>query len=227
MHTDGKDNRRGFPGLGRLRQFSGWSRSRIRALTRDPLMRDHEDTLRRLLRGNFKGLSSAERSDKVEQIIGASAMAAMAMASAPVPFLELPVQMAMVRAIAKVHGVERPGAKVLWELAGALGGGLFFRQVMRLVPIFGPLPHLSRIYGATFALGRVASVYFSREGEREPEKLRRLFSETAAESTRQQSRRLQDGELESQLRYLDDLRARSVISDEEYRRKRDQLLALT
>ena len=224
MFANGK---REWARLAGLRRIKAWSDARLRALTQDPLLRDYEDTVRRLLKGSFQDLSPAVRREKVEQIIGLSAMAAMATASAPIPFLELPVQLAMVRAIAKVNGVEKPGKKVLWELAGALGGGLFFRQVMRMLPFIGPLPYLSRIYGATWALGRVAHIYFDQDGPPgEPERLRTLYERTAAERTREQSERLQRGDLEAQLRYLDDLLARTVISEAEYRKKRDELLAL-
>jgi uncharacterized protein (DUF697 family) len=223
MFADGRGDRRRFPGAERLKSWLG---GRYRALISDPLLRDYEDTLRRLLKGSFRDLSAPQKQERVEQIIATAALASMAMASAPLPLLELPVQVAMVRAIAKVHGRERPGRKVLWQLGGALGGGLFFRQVMRMLPLVGPLPQLSRIYGATWALGRVAHVYFAEAPGTDPAGLRRLFEETAAARTAEQSARLRRGDLEAQLRYLDDLRAREIISVAEHRRKRDELLAL-
>lgn len=218
---------------------------RVRRFLDDPLLRDYEDTLRRLVRGDFADLTLQERREKVEQVLRASAGAAMATGSAPVPFLELPVQWAMVRAIARIHGVKRPGKALLWELVGALGGGLFLRQVMRLLPLGGALPHLSRIYGATWALGRVAEAYFERgaiaagrgshlaiddELHSDDEAVRNaalqnLFRNTAEDRTRDQSRRFNQGDLEARLHELDDLRNRSVLTHDEYRRKRAQLIA--
>ena len=50
---------------------------------------EYEDTLRRLLRGTFEDLSEAERHERTEQIIRASALAAMAPGAAPRPPLEM------------------------------------------------------------------------------------------------------------------------------------------
>ena len=221
MFADGGGNRGGLSGLGRLRRWAG---DRLRGLGREPVSRDYEDTLRRLLKGEFEDLSPEARREKVEQVISLSAMAAMATAAAPVPFLELPVQLAMVRTIARINGVKSPGRKLLWELVGTLGGGLVMRQIMRMVPLVGALPYLSRIYGATWALGRVAHVYFSGEAPESKEELRRMFEETAGKTSAEQSERMRRGDLEAQLRYMDDLLERNVITREEHRRKREELL---
>jgi len=223
MRNDGREDRGRVSRLGRA--VGAWGRQHLRPLLREALWHDFDDTLRRLLRGNFADLTEADRRDRVEQIIGLSAMAAMAMAATPVPFMELPVQAAMVRAIARVHGQDKSGREVLMELAAALGGGMVFRQVMRLLPLVGPLPFLSRIYGATYALGRVAQVYYAAGLAPGSGELRQLFEDTAREETVMQSRRLDRDEVASTLRYLDELRARAVISEREYRRKRDEVLA--
>jgi uncharacterized protein (DUF697 family) len=222
MRDHGPGDWRGVSRLGRLKT---WGQAHLRPLLREALLQDFRDTLRRLLRGNFADLSESERRERVEQIIGLSAMAAMAVAATPVPFLELPVQAAMVRAIARVHGYDRSGRQVLFELGAALGGALVLRQVFRLLPLVGPLPFLSRIYGATYALGRVAHVYYAAGLEPRPEELRRLFETTAADQTRSEARALEREEVASTLRFLDELRARAVITEQEYRRKRDEVLA--
>ena len=221
MFADGGGNRGGLSGLGRLRRWAG---DRLRGLGREPVFRDYEDTLRRLLKGEFEDLSPEARREKVEQVISLSAMAAMATAAAPVPFLELPVQLAMVRTIARINGVKSPGRKLLWELVGTLGGGLVMRQIMRMVPVVGALPYLSRIHGATWALGRVAHVYYSGEVPKNKEELRRMFEEIVSKTSAEQSERMRRGDLEAQLRYMDDLLERNVITREEHRRKREELL---
>ena len=187
---------------------------------------EYEDTLRRLLRGTFEDLSEAERRERTEQIIRASALAAMALGATPVPLLEMPVLAAMVRAIAKVHGVEQGGAKGLIQLGASLGGGIFLRQVMRLIPFAGPLPHLSRIYGATYALGRTAQIYFARGAPLREEELRREFEATLAAKTEEQASRMKAGRFEARLEELRRLRAKGLLSEEEYREKRGALLAL-
>jgi uncharacterized protein (DUF697 family) len=219
------DEHRDRRGVSRLERLKDWGQAHLRPLLREALWQDFDDTLRRLLRGDFADLSEGERRDRVEQIIGLSAMAAMAMAATPVPFLELPVQAAMVRAIARVHGHDKSGRQVLWELGAALGGAVVLRQVFRLLPLVGPLPFLSRIYGATAALGRVAHLYYAAEGAPQRTELKALFERTARSETLLESRRLSRPDVESTLRWLDDLRARAVITEAEYRRKRDEVLA--
>ena len=187
---------------------------------------EYEDTLRRLLRGTFEDLSEAERRERTEQIIRASALAAMALGATPVPLLEMPVLAAMVRAIAKVYGVEPRGRKGLIQLGASLGGGIFFRQVMRLIPFAGPLPHLSRIYGATYALGRTAQIYFAREAPLREEELRREFEATLAAKTEEQATRMKAGNFEARLEELRRRRAKGLISEEEYQEKRGALLTL-
>jgi uncharacterized protein (DUF697 family) len=222
MHAHGQGNRGRLSRLGRLK---GWSQSHLRPLLREALWQDFDDTLRRLLRGDFADLSDGERRDRVEQIVGLSSMAAMAMAATPVPFLELPVQAAMVRAIARVNGHDKSGREALWELCAALGGGLVLRQALRLLPLVGPLPFLSRIYGATYALGRAAHLFYASGRQAQPDELRRVFDDTARDRTREESGRLSGEQVASTLRTLDELRARAVITEAEYRRKRDEVLA--
>ena len=91
-------------------------------------LKAYEDTLKRLLKGDFAELPPGERKAKTEQIIKTSAMAAMALGATPVPLLEMPVMAAMVRAIGKVYGVNSIGKKAMLEIAAAMGGGLVMRQ---------------------------------------------------------------------------------------------------
>ncbi len=222
MRDHGAGDWRRVSRLGRLRE---WSQAHLRPLFREALLQDFDDTLRRLLRGGFADLSDAERRERVEQISGLSALAAMAMAATPVPFLELPVQAAMVRAIARVHGHDKSGREALWELGAALGGGLVLRQVFRLLPLVGPLPFLSRIYGATYALGRVAHAFYCAGQAPQPEALRRLYEDTARAQAHAESEHLARSDVATTLRTLKELHAHALLSEGEYRRKRDEVLA--
>lgn len=188
-------------------------------------LRPYEDTLRRLLKGDFAGLPPEARREKTDQIIKASAMAAMAMGAVPVPLLEMPVLAAMVRAIGKVHGVESPGKKVMLEIAAAVGGGMVLRQAMRLVPFVGGLAGASGIYANTWAVGRVAEFYFSRGQSASGEEMRRVFRETMEEKSHEGEQRADPADLERRLRALDDLRKKNLIDEQEYREKKRALLA--
>ncbi len=231
MQPDGHGGRRRFPQLGRLTRagsardalqgLRGWAGRHLGPLLQDLLWRDYQDTLRRLLREGFDDLSPAERARRADDIVDLSAKAAMAMSAAPVPFLELPVQVAMVRAIARVYGNQRTGPALLREVLAALGGGIAVRQLLRLLPIVGRVSHLSRAYGATWALGRTAQVYFSTGQIPDREHLRSVFRDTVRERTQAPATQA----LEARLQTLDDLHRRGTITDAEYRRRRRELLA--
>ncbi len=189
-------------------------------------MTDYEDTLRRLLKGNFADLSPQERQERSDQIIRLSATAAMALGAAPLPFLELPVLVTMVRAIGKVYGVESTGKKALLQLLVSLGGGILLRQGLRLLPFGGSLPFLSRIYGATYALGKATQLYFSRGEPLPKEDMRRVFQETLKAKTEEQAGHMESVDFEGRLRTLESLKDKNLISEQEYRERRGALLAM-
>ena len=187
--------------------------------------RSYEDTLKRLLRGNFADLAPAERAAKVDEIIQGAALAATALAAAPVPLLEMPVLAAMVRAIGKVYGVERTAKKALLELGAALGSALVLRQGLRLIPVVGGMAGASQTYGATWALGRAAQLYFSAAGKTPKAEMRRVFRETMENKSRDQAEHMEASGLEEKFRTLEKLRGERLITEAEYHRKRAELLA--
>lgn len=189
-------------------------------------LRAHEDTLRRLVTGNFDDLSIEARRQRVEEIIRLSATAALGLAAAPVPFLEVPVQAAMVRSIAKVYGATASGRKVMLQLGAAMGGGLVLRQLLRLVPFAGSASLMSRVYGATWALGRVAALYYEQEGGVSRESMRAEFDETMTAKQAESEQRLSAVEFERRLGETRELRDKGLITDAEFATKRDELLAM-
>ncbi|MDH4248740.1 MAG: SHOCT domain-containing protein [Deltaproteobacteria bacterium] len=195
-----------------------------RRLHSDLALREHQDTLRRLLSGDFSGLTPQQRQHRVEQIISASAMAAMGLAVVPIPFLELPVLAAMVQAIARVHGVKAPARRVLWRLLASLGGGLALRQGLRFIPLAGSLPLVSRVYGTTWALGHTANILYASEAALPREALRRQFEETLNSRTATQARRMAETDFPRRFQELAKLRSAGLITEEEFQRKRRELL---
>ncbi len=119
-----------------------------------------ENTLRRLVRGDFDDLPDAERQERVFLVIGLCADAATGLAAMPVPFLELPVHAAMVGAIGKIHGHTPFDRKGLKRILASIGGGMALRQLTRLAPFFGRIPFAARVHGATWTLGLAAQTYF-------------------------------------------------------------------
>jgi len=246
MSSDAGEPGRGFSAFERL---TAWAVPRLRALMGDEAVKAHRDTVERLLGGDFRDLPSEERARRVEEIIQVSASAAVGMASLPLPFLDLPVLVAMVGAIGKVHGLEIADRQLYTQVLATLGGGLMLRQLLRAVP-FGGTVYVAQIYGATCALGRVAQTYCTEKKLPDAAELQRLFQETlarkAAEHLARQEAALKAaaagspdsrapasgkvagtkaGTAKDRLLELQRLKEHRLITEQEYQRKREQILA--
>jgi uncharacterized protein (DUF697 family) len=151
------------------------------------------------------------------------------MAATPVPLLELPVQAAMVRAVAKVHGVEGNARPLLPRLAAALGLGFMIHEGLRWILFGGGISRLSRVYGATWALGQAADLYFARAARTQalpdPARARRAFEETSRRKSREQAGRLEEGDVLGRLKALKTERETERIGEAEYRSRLEELLS--
>lgn len=175
--------------IGRLRNLA--LPAHLRAL-----VSEHENTLRRLLRGGFDDLTLDERRTRAELVIRISARASVALAGAPIPFLELPVHAAMVGAIGKIYGKDMSGSKILLQLAASMGGGLAVRQLLRLIPVGGSLSMLARVHAATWALGKAAQLYFEQRSGEPGGFERGDFGHSGLERLPIEHRNIENGELQ-------------------------------
>jgi uncharacterized protein (DUF697 family) len=194
---------------------------------RAEVLRAYRDTLQRLISGDFRDLSDEQRRATVDQIIQMAAAAATVLGAAPVPALDLPVQAVMVRAVAKVHGLEGSERQLLWRMAAALGLGFMLRQGLRLVPWVGAATHLGRVYGSTWALGQAADFYFARlaRGRTVSEsETRRIFVQARRAKEREQVKRLGAGDIVQRLSAMRADREAGRISDGEFFERLDGIL---
>jgi len=189
----------------------------------------YRDTLGRLVRGGFSDLTIEERRETVDRIVQIGATAAMVLAAMPVPFLDLPVHAAMVRAVAKVHGVTGSERQLLWRLAAALGLGFTIREALRFVPWAGGLTRLSRAYGAAWALGQAADIYFEHvaRANAPPDagQARRIFAETRLRKADEQAAHLQAHSVIERLRGLKSDWDAGRIDEAVFRERVEALLA--
>jgi uncharacterized protein (DUF697 family) len=232
MSADEGERRGGLPGFGKL---TAWVAPKLGRLLGGEGLKSYQDTLQRLLSGDFKSLEPAERERRANDIIQASANATVGMAALPVPFLDLPVLVTMVGAIGKVYGLDIKDRQLYAQVLATLGGGLMLRQLLRAIPFGGTL-YASQVYGATWALGRVAQRYSATRMVSAPDELHRLFDETLARKAAEhqaeqtsapgpQSRHSAPKDTERRLMELQGLRERGLITDEEFAVKRGQILA--
>lgn len=185
---------------------------------------NYEETIQKLISGDFDDATPEERDKVIEQIIHASALAASILAVAPVPFIEMPIQVTMVRAIGKVYGYTLD-KKVIYEILSSIGGSIVLRQLVRFIPGVGAIANLSKVYGTTWAMGIAADYYFRQNREVVKEELMRMFKMTQKEKTLEKEKEMEKNRIPERLQTLWELFQKNLITPEEYRKKREEILS--
>lgn len=184
---------------------------------------EYTSLIQRLVSGNFSQVTQAERDKTVMAIIHASAVTATAISMIPVPMVETPVQIVMVRAIGKVYEQELD-EKIVVEILSILGGNFALRQLMRFIPYVGFLVNISRVYGTTWAMGAAAEYYFKHDREVEKEELMKVFKTVLKQKTQEKEKDMKDRHTPERLQELKNLLDKKLISQEEYDHKREAIL---
>ena len=184
---------------------------------------EYTSLIQRLVSGNFAQVTQAERDKTVMAVIHASAVASTALSMIPLPMVETPVQIVMVRAIGKVYEQELD-EKIVVEILSILGGNFALRQLMRFIPYVGFLVNISRVYGTTWAMGAAAEYYFKHDREVEKEELMRVFKTVLKQKTQEKEKDMKDRHTPERLQELKSLLDKKFISQEEYDRKREAIL---
>ena len=184
---------------------------------------EYKSLIQRLISGNFAQATQQERDKTVMAIIHASAVTSTALSIIPVPMVETPVQITMVRAIGKVYEQDLD-EKVVLEILSVVGGNYLLRQLLRLIPYVGWAINLSRVYGATWAMGAAAEYYFKHDREVEKEELMKVFKTVLKQKTQEKEKERTDRRVIERLEELKSLLDKKLISQEEYDRKREVII---
>ena len=184
---------------------------------------EYKSLIQRLISGNFGQATQQERDKTVMAIIHASAVTSTALSIIPVPMVETPVQITMVRAIGKVYEQDLD-EKVVLEILSVVGGNYLLRQLLRLIPYVGWAVNLSRVYGATWAMGASAEYYFKHDREVEKEELMKVFKTVLKQKTQEKEKDMTDRRVVERLEELKGLLDKKLITQEEYDRKREAII---
>ena len=185
---------------------------------------EYKDLIQRLVSGDFSQASQQERDGTITKIIHASAVTSTLVSIIPLPLIETPIQITMVRSIGKVYEQDLD-EKVVLEVMSVIGGNVLLRQLMRLIPYVGFVVNLSRVYGTTWALGAAAEYYFKHDREVEKEELMRVFKTVLKQKTREKEEEMTERHTEERLEELKKLLDKELISQEEYDKKREVIIA--
>jgi uncharacterized protein (DUF697 family) len=185
---------------------------------------EYKELIQKLVSGDFSQVTQEERDNTVSRIIHASAVTSALVSIIPVPLIETPIQITMVRSIGKVYEQELD-EKVVLEIMSVIGGNVLLRQLIKLIPYVGFVVNVSRVYGTTWALGAVAEYYFKHDREVEKEELMRIFKSVLKQKTREKENEMQQKHTEERLEELKSLLDKQLITQEEYDKKREAIIA--
>jgi len=185
---------------------------------------EYKELIQKLVSGDFSQVTQEERDNTVSRIIHASAVTSALVSIIPVPLIETPIQITMVRSIGKVYEQELD-EKVVLEIMSVIGGNVLLRQLIKLIPYVGFVVNVSRVYGTTWALGAVAEYYFKHDREVEKEELMRIFKSVLKQKTREKENEMQQKHTEERLEELKSLLDKQLITQEEYDKKREVIIA--
>lgn len=196
-------------------------------------MASYQETLDRILRGDFADASDEEKRETCAQVKKVCSVAAAAVAFQPFPLVDLafisPIQIAMVQGIARVHG-HRLDKRAVLEILGTFGASILAQNAImaaaKLVPFAGWLIAMSMAYALTFAIGEVSEHYFRSDRGADPEELKAMFKRVYRDKkAEKEAQHRSDDRLKDKLEQLKEARQADLLTEEEFERKKEELLA--
>jgi uncharacterized protein (DUF697 family) len=192
----------------------------------------YTETLKRVMEGDFKDASDQDRAHAIKEVIEVCSIAAGAVAVQPIPLVDIalisPIQIALVQAIGRVHGVKLDSKSVL-EILSTLGASLVAQNVImaaaKLIPFLGWLVGISMAYALTYAIGEVSDLYFRTGRGISSEELRAKF-ESVYKAKRAEKEAANKGNetLKSKLEQLKEAYGSGLLTEEEFHKKKEELL---
>jgi uncharacterized protein (DUF697 family) len=192
----------------------------------------YAETINRVMLGDFAGATEDEKARAAKELIQVCSVAASAVTIQPIPFLDTallaPIQIGMVQGIGKVHGYKLDQKSIL-EILSTFGASIVAQNVMmaaaKFVPFFGWVVTLSMAYALTYAIGEVSSFYFKNGRGASQAELKTMFERVYKEkkAEKEESNR-KNASLKDRLAELKEAKASGLLTDEEFERKKEDLL---
>jgi len=195
-------------------------------------MASYSETINRVLSGDFKNATNAEKQAATKEIIQVCSVAASACAFQPIPFIDTilisPIQIVMVQAIGKIHGFELNKKSVL-EILSTFGASILAQNIMmaaaKFVPFLGWVVAVSMAYALTYAIGEVADHYFKNGRGVDSEELRDIFKASYKKKKEEkESQNKNTGTIKEKLQAITDAYKSELITEEEYQAKKEDIL---
>jgi uncharacterized protein (DUF697 family) len=134
----------------------------------------------------------------------------------------------MVQAIGQVHG-HKLDTKSVVEMLATFGGAIVTRSiigsVVKIVPVFGWAASASMAYAMTYAIGEVSHSYFRSGRGMSATQLQSMFRTVydAKRAEKAESAKANES-LKDKLRQLTDAYESGLLTEDEYRKKKEDVL---
>jgi uncharacterized protein (DUF697 family) len=190
------------------------------------------ETIARVMHGNFEHATDAEKLAAVRDVTVVCSVGAAAVTVQPVPLLDIallaPIHVGMVQAIGQVHG-HKLDAKSVVEMLATFGGTLVTRSILgsvvKVIPVFGWAASASMAYAMTYAIGEVSHCYFASGRGLSSSQLRTMFRSVYDAKRAEKADAAKANEtLKDKLRQITDAYEAGLLTAEEYREKKEQVL---
>lgn len=191
------------------------------------------EVIDRVTRGDYASATEAERDEAVRKVIQACAVASAAVTIQPFPFVDTaliaPIQIGMVQAVGRIRGATLDRKSVL-EILSTLGASIVAQNAMmaaaKFVPFFGWVVTLSMAYALTWAIGEVSDYYFRTGRGASDSELKAMFDRVYREKRQEKEQAHRGNEsLKDRLAQLKEAFEAGLIDEDEFRRKKEELLA--
>lgn len=196
-------------------------------------MAAHLDTIKRVLDGNYDGASEAEKAKAVKDLVQVCSVAAGAITVQPIPFVDTaliaPIQIAMVQGIGKIRGYSLDKRSIL-EILSTFGASIVAQNVViaaaKFIPFLGWLVTISMAYALTWAIGEVSDHYFENGRSVDEAELKSMFERVYKDKKAEKSAQHKSNKtLKVKLEELKEAKKQGLLTDEEFERKKAEILA--
>jgi len=191
------------------------------------------DTLKRVVEGDYASASDDEKDQAVAEVKKVGSAAAAAVAIQPFPLIDValvsPIQILMVQGIARVRGFKLDKRSAL-EILSTLGASILVQNAIlaaaKFVPFAGWLVSISMAYALTYALAEVADYYFRTGRGASADELKQMFHRIYKEKRAEKEAQHKDNAtLKDKLEQLKDAYKSGLLTEEQYEKKKEELLA--
>jgi uncharacterized protein (DUF697 family) len=193
---------------------------------------NYSETIQKVMSGGYDSATEEERTQAVRELIQVCSIASGAVAIQPIPFVDsvliTPIQIAMVQAIGRVRGYNLDRKSIV-EILGTFGASLLAQNLIlaaaKFVPFAGWVMGVAMAYALTYAVGEVSDHYFRTGRGTSADELRAKFKETYDQKRREkQAQHKENQTLKQKLEQLTEAFRSGLLNEEEFARKKEDLL---